>query len=558
MARIGAEVTELETLVARAQAGDQRAYETIVRRFQDMAVGYAYSLLGDIHWAEDAAQEAFLNAYRDLAALREPAAFPGWLRQIVFKHVNRMSRRKRVSTVALEQAADARADTPPPDELVVHREMRHQLYDAVAALPEKQREAIMLFYMGDYSQKEIGAFLEVPVSSVKMRLYTARQRLKETYLLMIQDQLQEQRPSLDDAFTDGVMTLFNATKQGDIHAVKQLLQRNNGLATASGFADSPLWQADAPALHMAVMYGRKDIIDLLLDHGADINEREEKFYFTPLHQALDLADFLPAYRALDMPAFLLERGAKHDVFSLLWSREKEAAKELVRADPSVVNQLGPGRLPPLCYAHKVALAEFFLAHGADMFMPLPREWPHCTPIQATKGDVLRFLLKRAEIEIDVFLACKLGDTEHVLAQLDAVPTLTTAHTSPDHVLGADFTLLHLAVKLGNVTVVQRLLDLGADINARAFSLNDMTPLHMAVRCGPKRMRKPFPEKMEDIQQGGVYMLLPDMPRLLLENGADVTARESEHNLTPLGLAESNLEDETDRRAVIALLKGFRA
>jgi len=66
-------VEELGTLIERAQAGDVEAYGEIVRRFQDMAYGYAYSFLGDFHLAQD----AFVQAYRDLTALREPAAFPG-------------------------------------------------------------------------------------------------------------------------------------------------------------------------------------------------------------------------------------------------------------------------------------------------------------------------------------------------------------------------------------------------------------------------------------------------------------------------------------------------
>ena len=57
-----ADVEALHTLVAQAQNGDLEAYAAIVRRFQDMAVGYGYSLLGDLHLAEDAAQEAFVSA----------------------------------------------------------------------------------------------------------------------------------------------------------------------------------------------------------------------------------------------------------------------------------------------------------------------------------------------------------------------------------------------------------------------------------------------------------------------------------------------------------------
>ena len=98
---------ELRSLVERAQARDVDAYGEIVRRFQDMAYGYAYSILGDFHLAQDAAQEAFIQAYRDLAMLQNPDAFPGWFRRIVFKHSDRIRRRRPVHMVSLEAAAQA-------------------------------------------------------------------------------------------------------------------------------------------------------------------------------------------------------------------------------------------------------------------------------------------------------------------------------------------------------------------------------------------------------------------------------------------------------------------
>ena len=86
--------TELSSLVIRAQTGDRIAYDDIVRRFQDMAVGYASALLGDFHLAEDAAQEAFVGAWTELPRLREPAAFPGWFKRIVFMRCSRFLRRR--------------------------------------------------------------------------------------------------------------------------------------------------------------------------------------------------------------------------------------------------------------------------------------------------------------------------------------------------------------------------------------------------------------------------------------------------------------------------------
>jgi DNA-directed RNA polymerase specialized sigma24 family protein len=90
-------VEELNRLFARAQVGDLEAYGRIVRRFQDMAVGYAYSLLGDFHLAEDAAQEAFIEIYLYLGRLYGPAVFPSWLRRAVFKHCDRVTRRRQLA-----------------------------------------------------------------------------------------------------------------------------------------------------------------------------------------------------------------------------------------------------------------------------------------------------------------------------------------------------------------------------------------------------------------------------------------------------------------------------
>ena len=90
-------------LINQVRLGESGAYETIVHRFQDMAVGYAYAKLGDLYLAEDVAQEAFIQAYFDLPELRDPAAFPGWFRRIVFSQISRLTRNKRVDTISLDK-----------------------------------------------------------------------------------------------------------------------------------------------------------------------------------------------------------------------------------------------------------------------------------------------------------------------------------------------------------------------------------------------------------------------------------------------------------------------
>lgn len=161
------------------------AFGEIVRRFQDMAYGCAYAVLGDFHLAEDAAQEAFLVAYRALPRLREPKAFPGWLRRIVLTQCNRMTRRRAVPTTALDAAASAASCEPEPLMVMEQREMKDRVLDAIRALPEPQRMATTLFYINGYPQKEIAKFLEVPVTTVKKRLLTARSRLKKEMMTML-------------------------------------------------------------------------------------------------------------------------------------------------------------------------------------------------------------------------------------------------------------------------------------------------------------------------------------------------------------------------------------
>ena len=85
----------------------------------------------------------------------------------------------------------------------------------------------------------------------------------------MQENFSKQRPSNDDQFTAKVMALFKATQANDIEQVKALLAQDETLARASGMVMTSLWEAEAPALHVAVMHGRKDIVDLLLAHGAD-------------------------------------------------------------------------------------------------------------------------------------------------------------------------------------------------------------------------------------------------------------------------------------------------
>lgn len=189
--------------VERAQDGDLHAYAALVRRFQHMAYGFAYAWLGDWQLAQDAAQEAFVEAFRDLPNLRDPATFPGWLRRIVRKHCDRLTRRKRIQTAPLEAAAGVAADVPGPAEAAERQEMVQRVLAAVRGLPHDQRMVTSLFYINGYSQQDIAQFLDLPVTTVKKRLARSRSRLRDRMITMVDKSLKS-RP-LPDRFADVIV-----------------------------------------------------------------------------------------------------------------------------------------------------------------------------------------------------------------------------------------------------------------------------------------------------------------------------------------------------------------
>ena len=142
--------TSISSLVVRAQTGDRATYDGIVHCFQDMAVGYARSLLGDFQLAEDGAQEAFVGAWIEWPKQRDPAAFSGWFRRMVFMRCSRLQRRRHQ---AVERAGEevlpmAAVD---PGEVLALRDEKAWVLGALGRWSEEERMATTLFYISAYS-----------------------------------------------------------------------------------------------------------------------------------------------------------------------------------------------------------------------------------------------------------------------------------------------------------------------------------------------------------------------------------------------------------------------
>lgn len=279
-------MTDLATLVENAQRGDHQAFKHLVQGFQDMAFAYAYAALGDSGLAQDAAQEAFIDAYLSLKNLREPAAFPGWFRRIVLKHSDRQIRGKRAVLVGLKEASALATPGADPADVMEEALFREDVFAAIELLPASQRSVTALFYVEGYSYRAIADFLDISVSAVKKRLFNSRQNLKERMIHMVQEKLQSSKPSRDDKFANQVL-FFTAVLDNDTDAAKELIQKDAKLLEATAewkMAIKRQYWTGATALDQAVGWGYGEMTNLLLGMGADVNAAN-KTQMTPLHTA---------------------------------------------------------------------------------------------------------------------------------------------------------------------------------------------------------------------------------------------------------------------------------
>jgi RNA polymerase sigma-70 factor (ECF subfamily) len=166
-------------LVSRARHGDEAAFSWLVDAHADIAFRTAYLVVADAAEAEDAAQEAFVKAYRALDRFEDGAPFRPWLLRIV-GNTARNRRRARGRRLGLQLRAEAVADrrpAPSPEAIVLDAERRQELLDAVNALRPEDRLVIGARYFLDLPEAEIAALAGIAPGTVKSRLFRARARL---------------------------------------------------------------------------------------------------------------------------------------------------------------------------------------------------------------------------------------------------------------------------------------------------------------------------------------------------------------------------------------------
>jgi len=181
---------EEQALIADALKGDLEAFNRLVLAYQDLAFNVAYRMLADEDLAEDAVQNAFISAYKNLRTYRG-GSFKSWvLRMVTNGCYDELRRQKRRPTISLEpvSAEDGeemesaqwlRSNDPQPDEVFDQAELEHALQHCLENLPVEFRAVVVLVDVQGMDYEEVSQSVHSPLGTVKSRLARARLKLRD-------------------------------------------------------------------------------------------------------------------------------------------------------------------------------------------------------------------------------------------------------------------------------------------------------------------------------------------------------------------------------------------
>lgn len=175
-----------QELVERVQAGDKRAFDLLVIKYQSRIVNVISRYLRDPVESMDLAQEAFIKAYRALPNFRGESAFYTWLYRIAINtaknYLVAQSRRPPTDDVEASEAEQfdgpsALKENSTPESMMLRDEIQSVIFSAIEALPEDLRTAITLRELEDMSYEEIAEAMDCPIGTVRSRIFRAREAI---------------------------------------------------------------------------------------------------------------------------------------------------------------------------------------------------------------------------------------------------------------------------------------------------------------------------------------------------------------------------------------------
>lgn len=175
---------EIDLMVMTAQNGSEKAFGVLYRHYLNPLLGFAFKICSDHEIANDAVQEAWIKAAKNIRQLHDPRTFKSWIYRLVrWKTIDlarALSNRNKHFESFDEECISENKIAENSD--LVPASNDSSLIDFVDKLPKIEREMIHLFYLEDFRVAEICAILNIPVGTVKSRLNRARNILKQKYL----------------------------------------------------------------------------------------------------------------------------------------------------------------------------------------------------------------------------------------------------------------------------------------------------------------------------------------------------------------------------------------
>lgn len=164
-------------LIQRAMEGDRRAREAVLRLWLPQIVAWCRRLSGPRMDPDDVFQDVVEKVLTRMDTLREPAAFPGWLYQVVRSQANRHRRRAwfRKWMGGSDESPDAIATGASPERAADMSEVSEQVRQILDRIPDAQRDILVLVFIEERSQAEVAELLDLPVGTVKSRIRLARE-----------------------------------------------------------------------------------------------------------------------------------------------------------------------------------------------------------------------------------------------------------------------------------------------------------------------------------------------------------------------------------------------
>jgi len=179
---------EDQRLIKLAREGDQKAFETLLKKYRNLVYHVMIKMVRNPQEAEDLSQEAFIKAFNALASFNEEFAFSTWLMKIATNNCIDYLRKKKLRTYSIDEPIQYKEEQvqvelpdhdPTPEKSLLNEERSKLINEAIQSLPPRYRHVIVLRHQEEKSYEDIAEILKLPLGTVKARIFRAREMLNK-------------------------------------------------------------------------------------------------------------------------------------------------------------------------------------------------------------------------------------------------------------------------------------------------------------------------------------------------------------------------------------------